>query len=199
MIEEIKPFYNAALKPFARLLARMGIHPNVVTLFGVFLFFIGAWLTAIGIWKSAVLLGVIAGFFDGLDGIVARETGKKSSFGALLDSVCDRLTEVVWLGGYLVYFFHHPPLDTVTIYGLFLAITGSLLVSYVKARAEGVGIACDGGLLQRTERLIILGVFQLLGPQLMLWGLCIVAVFAYLTVFQRLYIVWRKYKKMGSQ
>ncbi len=196
MIEGIKPLYNAALKPFARFLARMGIHPNAVTLFGVFLFCIGAWLTAVGIWKIAVLLGIIASFFDGLDGTVARETGKKSSFGALLDSVCDRLTEVVWIGSYLVYYFRLPPFDTVSVYCAFLAVTGSILVSYVKARAEGVGIACTGGLMQRPERLIILGVFQLLGPGLMPWGLGIVAGFAYLTVFQRIYLVWRNYKQL---
>jgi len=199
MIEVIKPHYNAVLKPFARLLARMGIHPNAVTLFGVFLFFMGAWLTATGIWTIAVALGIIASFFDGLDGILARETGKKSSFGAFLDSVCDRVTEVVWIGSYLFYYFQHPPFDTVSVYCAFLAVTGSILVSYVKARAEGVGIACDGGLLQRSERLIILGVFQLLGPDLMPWGLGIVAGFAYLTVFQRMYLVWRNYNKKDFQ
>ncbi len=199
MIEGIKPFYNAALRPFACLLARSGIHPNATTIFGALIFFVGAWLTAVGFWKTAVLFGIIGGFFDGLDGILARETGKRSTFGAVLDSVCDRLGEIVWICSYTVYYFQHPPFDEVYVYFTFAAVTGSIMVSYVRARAEREGIECSGGLLQRAERLIILGVFQLLGPRIMVWGLGIVAVFTYLTVFQRICLVWKNYKKSNEK
>lgn len=195
MIERIKPFYTAALRPFVRLMGRMGIHPNILTFTGVVLFGIGGWLTIIGYWKIALLVGFIGACMDGLDGELARETGQKSVFGAILDSICDRFTEIIWLGSLVAYYIINPVSSGACIFLAFAAITGSLMVSYVKARAEGAGIECNKGILQRTERLIILTIFQLAGPEVMPWGLGVVAVLAYITVFQRIFIVWKACRK----
>ncbi len=195
MINGLKPFYHAIIRPLVSLFKMLGIHPNVLTVFGVFLFGIASWLIAIGEWKLSLLIGFFGAIMDGLDGQLARETGKGSVFGAFLDSVCDRFTEILWIGSFAVFYMRNPLADSLPIYLVYAAITGSIMVSYLRARAEGVGIECKGGLLQRSERLIILAIFQFLGPQKMPWGIGIVAVFAYVTVFQRLIIVWQNYKK----
>ncbi len=198
MIEGLKPLYNAVLRPFARCIAKTGIHPNALTVFGVLLFGIGGWLTVLGFWRWALLVGTIGACMDGLDGVVAREADKRSFFGAVLDSVCDRFTEIIWLGSLALYYVNNPRFDGLNILLAFAALTGSFMVSYVKARAEGAGIVCDKGLMQRPERLIVLAVFQFIGPEIMSWGLGIVAGLTYLTVFQRIFIVWRNYKKKAA-
>ena len=197
MIEGLKPLYNALLRPFSRVLARMGVHPNIVTISGVIIFLAGGWYTALGHWITGVLIIAAGALLDGLDGLLAREMDKRSSFGAVLDSLCDRLTEILWLGSILVYYMRYPIYTGLCVYLAFAALTGSLLVSYVKARAEGAGIACNKGILQRPERIIILGICQLAGPEIMPWGLGIIAVFSYLTVIQRTLLVWRNYKKLN--
>jgi CDP-diacylglycerol--glycerol-3-phosphate 3-phosphatidyltransferase len=195
MIEGLKPVFNAVLRPFALLISKLGIHPNVLTVFGVVLFGIGGWLTVQGYWRWALLVMIIGACLDGLDGVVAREADKKSIFGSVLDSICDRFTEIIWLGSLIWYYMKNPILDGLCIYLAFAALTGSFMVSYVKARANSAGILCDKGFMQRPERLIVLSTFQFIGPRIMPWGLGIVAGLTYLTVFQRIYIVWRNYKK----
>ena len=197
MIERLRPLYNAGLKPFARLLARIGINPDILTIIGLILFGVGGWLTALGYWRTALFALVIGSLMDGLDGVLAREINRRSTFGAVLDSVCDRFTEIIWLVSIIIFYVRNATFTNLYLFLAFAAITGSLMVSYVKARAEGAGIEGIKGLLQRPERLIILAVFQLLGPDIMPWGLGIIAVLAYFTVLQRLYLVWRRYKKKG--
>jgi CDP-diacylglycerol--glycerol-3-phosphate 3-phosphatidyltransferase len=194
MIEKLKPLYNTGLKPFARLLARIGIHPDILTAIGLILFGFGGWLTVLGYWKGALIALIVGSLMDGLDGVLARETDRRSTFGAVLDSVCDRFTEIIWIGSIIAFYIKNAVFNEMYVYISFAAVTGSLMVSYVKARSEGAGIECNKGILQRPERLIILALFQLLGPEKMPWGLGIIAVFSYLTVLQRLYLVWKKYK-----
>ena len=195
MIERLKPLYNAGLRPFARLLAGIGIHPDILTAIGLILFGFGGWLTLLGYWRYALIALVIGSLMDGLDGVLARETDRRSTFGAVLDSVCDRFTEIIWIGSIIVFYINNAVFIGMYVYLGFAAITGSLMVSYVKARSEGAGAECNKGFLQRPERLIILALFQLLGPEIMPWGLGIIAVLSYLTVLQRLYLVWKIYKK----
>ncbi|MBN1984074.1 MAG: CDP-alcohol phosphatidyltransferase family protein [Chitinivibrionales bacterium] len=191
MIEGMKPQYNAALKPFARLCASVNISPNMLTLTGLALFAVASWLTAIGYWRTALGVGLIGACMDGLDGVLARETNQKTTFGAILDSVCDRFTEIFWLCGILAFYVLRDILTPTILFLSLSAITGSLMVSYVKARAEGAGVVCKEGILQRPERLIALAIFQLIGPVAMVWGLGFVAFFAYITVFQRMRTIWK--------
>ncbi len=199
MLERFKPFYTAGLRPFTHFFKHIGTHPDMLTLTGVVLFGIGGWLTIIGYWRVALLVGLAGAFMDGLDGELARQTNRKSLFGAILDSVSDRITEIIWLGSFLIYYSINDVDNKICIYLAFAAITGSLMVSYVKARAEGAGVKCEGGLLQRPERLIVLALFQFVGPDVMQWGLGIVTVLAYITVFQRLFIVWKFCKERENK
>lgn len=193
MIERLKPFYNSILRPVARFLHRIGFTPNLLTVTGVVFFAIGAWITAVGYWRTALIFFIIGSCIDGLDGVLARETGRKSAFGGILDSVCDRITEILWFGSIIFFFTVQPIIGKTGIYLGFAALTGSLMVSYVKARAEAEGIQCTVGMLQRPERLILLSILQLTGSvKIMTWGLGFIAAAAYLTVLQRIYSVRKR-------
>lgn len=186
MIESLKPFYNKVLRPFALFLGKLGIHPNHITITGLLLFTIAAWLCSTGSWKTALILVICGSLFDGLDGVLARETGKKSIFGGILDSSCDRLTEIALFSGLLLYYLKNPSVNYMEIILCFTGISGSVMVSYVKARCEGGGIQCSRGILQRPERLILLSIGLLAGPSSMFWILLIISVLAAVTTVQRL-------------
>lgn len=194
MIEHFRPLYTALLRPISSFFIRFGIHPNVFTIGGVLLFSIGGWLLILDYWKLSLLVGTIGALMDGLDGIIARKTGKISIFGGILDSACDRFTEIIWLGSLVVYYSLNTSDQSIyktAVCVSFFAVTGSIMVSYIRARAEAADIECKKGILQRPERLIILAVFQFFGPLHMIFGLGLVAVVSYITVFQRLFIAYR--------
>jgi CDP-diacylglycerol---glycerol-3-phosphate 3-phosphatidyltransferase len=153
------------LDPFVKLLIRIGLTPNMVTLIGFLLnlgvavvFVVGAEKTNRGDlgyigWAGALIL--FAGLFDMLDGQVARLGKMSSSFGALLDSVLDRYSELFMFLGICYYLVSHHYLISSLL--AFIALIGSMMVSYTRARAEGLGIECKGGLMQRPERIILIG------------------------------------------
>jgi CDP-diacylglycerol--glycerol-3-phosphate 3-phosphatidyltransferase len=153
------------IDPFVKLLIKVGLTPNAVTTIGFILnigvaviFIIGAEegnrgdLTYVG-WAGGLIL--FAGLFDMLDGQVARLGNMKSTFGALYDSVLDRYSELIMFFGICYYLVaHHYFLSSIFA---FIALIGSMMVSYVRARAEGLGIESKGGLMQRPERVVTIG------------------------------------------
>jgi len=153
------------IDPIVKLFIKLGLTPNVVTSIGFILnvgvaiiFIIGAEegnrgdLTYVG-WAGGLIL--FAGLFDMLDGQVARMGNMKSTFGALYDSVLDRYSELIMFLGICYYLVgHHYLLSSIFA---FVALMGSMMVSYVRARAEGLGIECKGGLMQRPERVVTIG------------------------------------------
>lgn len=158
------------IDPFVRLLVKIGLTPNAVTVIGFILnigvaaiFVIGAErsnrgdLSYVG-WAGALIL--FAGLFDMLDGQVARLGKMSSSFGALLDSVLDRYSELFMFLGICYYLIsHHYFMSSLFA---FIGLIGSMMVSYTRARAEGLGIECKGGLMQRPERIVLIGTSALL-------------------------------------
>lgn len=167
--DKIQKGIYVVINPFVKLLIRLGLTPNIVTLTGFALnvavaviFIIGAEdsnrsnLSYVG-WAGATIL--FAGLFDMLDGQVARLGNMSSRFGALFDSVLDRYSELVMFLGICYYLVaHHYFLSSLFA---FTALIGSMMVSYTRARAEGLGIECKGGLMQRPERVITIGVSAL--------------------------------------
>jgi CDP-diacylglycerol--glycerol-3-phosphate 3-phosphatidyltransferase len=144
-----------------------------------------AWVLAQGYERWAGVLIVVVGLFDALDGALARSTGQTSRFGAFLDSTLDRFAEIaLYLG--LLYLYRADPLATVLVY---LSITGSLMVSYTRARAEGLGLECKVGFFTRLERLGVLVLGLLLERTIL--ALLVLAVFSNLTALQRMWHVWR--------
>ncbi len=168
--------YMAMIEPLSGILARTGLHPNALTWAGLVLSGAAGCVYATGSFFWGGCLVVFAGTCDVLDGETARRTGKSSPFGAFLDSTLDRFGEALILLG-LAWCFSgglrigdgpgglrpadlHSPLAVALV---FLAMTGSFLVSYTRARAEGLGAKCKKGFMQRPERMILLVVGSLLG------------------------------------
>ncbi len=148
------------LEPIARLIARTGISPNVVTVTGLILNIGVAWVLAQGHMRLGGLLAALVGLLDALDGALARLTGQKSRFGAFLDSFVDRLCEAVLYLGLLIFYTRHGARQEIML--IYAAIVGSLLISYARARAEGLGLECKVGLLTRMERIAILSLALIL-------------------------------------
>lgn len=180
--------------PVVGVLARLGVAPNHLTLAG-FLGNVGAaGLAAGGEFLAAGLLTLAASALDLLDGALARFTGKASPFGAIFDSVLDRLSEAAVLGGLVYHFAQGGAREEVAL--CFAALTGSLLVSYVRARAQAQGLDLREGIFTRPERVIVLGGGLIIDQApIALW---VLAVLANATALQRLFVVWRRLQGAGA-
>ena len=175
------------VEPPARLLLALHIHPNAITAAGFAVAAAAAYLLAEGLlWQGGIVM-LAGAALDMYDGAVARLGGKESTFGAMLDSVLDRLGEIVVLFGLLVFYVRGA--DDVGAYLAFGALAASLMVSYLRARSEGLGVPGDVGLMGRPERIVVLGAGLLLGYPA--WALGIIAALGSLTVVQRAVHVWR--------
>ncbi|GBD19754.1 CDP-diacylglycerol--inositol 3-phosphatidyltransferase [bacterium HR28] len=170
------------------LLARTGLTPNQLTVMGLVLNGVVGWVVAEGRLQLAGVLLIVAGAFDMLDGAVARATGRVTRFGGVLDSVLDRYAEAFVLGGLLVWIVR-TELGAVPVLLCYATIVGSILVSYVRARAEGAGIQLTQGFFARPERVVVLALGLLLDRPI--WALWLLAVATNLTVLQRLWLVRR--------
>ncbi len=170
------------------LLARTGLTPNQLTVMGLVLNGVVGWVAAEGRLQLAGVFLIVAGAFDMLDGAVARATGRVTRFGGVLDSVLDRYAEAFVLGGLLIWIVR-TELGAVPVLLCYATIVGSILVSYVRARAEGAGIALTQGFFARPERIVVLALGLLLDRPI--WALWLLAVATNLTVLQRLWLVRR--------
>jgi CDP-diacylglycerol--glycerol-3-phosphate 3-phosphatidyltransferase len=182
-----------------RPLARLGITPNMVTIIGLLLSIVTALVIASGSIVVGGALVLFAGIFDMFDGAMARVRNAATTFGAFLDSTLDRYSESIILGGLLFYALQRPTLQEALwpwsneqqwmIVLIFVAAVGSLMVSYAKARAEGLGLECKTGLLARPERVVILALGLLTGTTI--WALTLLAVLSHVTAVERIVHVWR--------
>ena len=145
---------SAILSPLAQKIVSLGITANMVTMFGLLINLVAAYCLATERLVAAGLLILFGASFDMIDGAVARVRTSPSSSGALLDSVIDRYSEAVVFLGALIYFHYLQNFFGVVL--VFAAVIGSILVSYVRAKAEGLQIECKVGLMQRPERIILL-------------------------------------------
>ncbi len=174
-----------------RPLHRVGVPPDLLTIMGLVTTLGAAGLLAFGHQRAAGVVIIPASLFDALDGALARLGGKTTPYGAFLDSTLDRWGEIALYLGLLYYYSQRAArMETILIY---LTIAGSLMVSYTRARAEGLGIECRVGLFTRLERLVTLIAGLLLG--LMPWALGVLALFTNLTAVQRLWHVRQMTKK----
>lgn len=164
-----QPFVYRIINPFINLLLKTGITPNAVTTIGFVInvgatvvFIVGGGeprtdLRYVG-WGGAIIL--FGGLFDMIDGRLARVGKMESKFGALYDSVLDRYSELAMFLG-ICYYLVAQSYFLSSLFA-FLAMIGSIMVSYVRARAEGLGIECKGGLMQRPERILLVGISAVL-------------------------------------
>lgn len=176
------------VQPVAKLLWALGLTPNAVTVLGFLLTAGVAVVVATGQFQLAGVLLIVTLAADALDGTLARMMSAVSRFGAFLDSTLDRWTEVLLFGA-LVWYYVQVGENTGVLLAT-AAMAASLLVSYTRARAEGVGLACKGGLLTRFERLFLF-IAGLVFNQVIL-ALWIIAVLATFTAIQRIWLTWRQ-------
>ncbi|HMB45594.1 MAG TPA: CDP-alcohol phosphatidyltransferase family protein, partial [Candidatus Methanoperedens sp.] len=165
--------------------------PNTLTLFGLLLSLVSAYFFARWELKMAGAFLLAGGFFDALDGLVARENNRMTKFGGFLDSVCDRFADAAVLLGAIYGGLSQGYSNQYWLTGT-LAIIGSLMVSYTRARAEAAGASASVGFGERPVRMIIiiLGAFL----DMVYWAILFVAVISFITVFQRIAFVRRLLK-----
>ncbi|MGQ9501514.1 MAG: CDP-alcohol phosphatidyltransferase family protein [Anaerolineae bacterium] len=184
----VREWTRGVVLPIARLISWSGVSPNVITIAGFSLTVADAILLAMGHVQLAGIMLIPAAGLDAIDGSLARIQNRVTRFGAFLDSTIDRLSEAVLFLGALLYYLSGSPTQTEIIL-LFVALIGSLMVSYTKARSEAIGIAIRGGLLTRFERMLVLIIGMVLNElTIALW---ILAVLANITVLQRVWLTWR--------
>ena len=176
-----------------RVLVRTPVTPGAITWLGFILALGAAALIITGHLFAAGFMVLIAGFFDILDGALARRIERATPFGAVLDSTLDRLSEAVLLLGIIVLYVRGGFIVGILLAGI--ALPSSLLVSYIRARAEAVGLECQVGLFTRAERVIVLALGLLLSQidyAFLAIALAIIVVFSFFTAGQRLVYVWQQ-------
>ena len=179
-------------RPAVKLLARTPVTPNALTWLGFLITVGAAVMISTGNPFAAGFVVLFAGFFDMLDGALARTTNRVTCFGSVLDSTLDRLSEAALLLSILVVYSRGQQVAESLLVGL--ALLSSLLVSYSRAKIEALGIECRVGLFTRPERVIILALGLLLSrfDYAMTIALAIISIFSFFTLGQRLFYAWRQ-------
>jgi phosphatidylglycerophosphate synthase len=176
-------------KPLGGVARRIPVHPNLLSIFGFSVTLLACYFLSFDLLTGGILI-LCGAFFDVLDGVVARARNKITRFGAFLDSVLDRYSDAFIL---LAIAYNLANISEMT--GVFLSmgtLLGSFLISYSRARAEGIGEECKYGIMERPERLILISAGAISGVMLpVLWILVILTNF---TVMQRIYYVWNATK-----
>jgi CDP-diacylglycerol--glycerol-3-phosphate 3-phosphatidyltransferase len=193
--QRVKDGFVGLTAPGARALIRGGVHPNAITTVGTLVVIASGVAFGYGAIRLGGVLLLLSGIFDILDGQVARQGGKMTTFGAFYDSTLDRVGEGAVFAGLIFYFLNGPlpsQLKTPAIAAGLLALVASLLVSYTRARAEALGVECKVGIAARAERILLLGLPALVfgaGPWrpgvLLFWIVVVLAFVSAVTVVQR--------------
>jgi len=152
--DRLRLIFKGILDPIGTFLNHIGLTPNTITLLGLLGTTFGAYVISQGKMTTGGIILLLSVLVDTLDGTMARLRGDSSDFGGFVDSVSDRYAEFITFGGLLYYFLSQENYDGVML--TFAATAGSVLVSYVKARAEGLGFTAKVGILTRVERYIVL-------------------------------------------
>ncbi|NQV07403.1 CDP-alcohol phosphatidyltransferase family protein [bacterium] len=182
---------SRAVDPIARVAAKIGLTPSVVTVLGLLISVAGAVLIAMGYLTAGAVTAGGGALLDILDGVLARLTGTESRRGAFLDSFTDRVGEVaIWTG---LSFYLAERSESLLVVASLVALAGSLLIPFLRAKAEGEGVEGKGGLMGRAERLIVFGVgvgLAGLGLPILEATIWALAALTWLTVVQRFYNTW---------
>jgi len=188
LLEIRKTIGSRITDPMVGVLSQSGIKPNALTFISLVLSIAAAYFIV----TSHFLLGgasvLVSGLFDLLDGALARFTKQTTKFGAILDSTFDRVSEAAIFCGLLIWYV--PKGAILEAVAILAALIGSFLVSYIRARAEGLGLECRVGLFTRAERVIVLAIGLLVNQVFI--ALWVLIVFVYITVAQRLLYLWKQ-------
>jgi CDP-diacylglycerol--glycerol-3-phosphate 3-phosphatidyltransferase len=188
LTDQARVAFKGILDPLATLLNRLGLMPNTVTILGLVGNVIGAYLIARGYMTAGGIVVLLRGPVDALDGTMARLRGMAGKFGAFVDSVTDRYSELVIFAGLLYYFVGKG--DQTAILLVYASAAGSVLVSYIRSRGQSLGWDTKVGILTRMERYLVLAPAIILNYPLV--GLWIIAIFSNFTAVQRLIDIRRQ-------
>jgi CDP-diacylglycerol--glycerol-3-phosphate 3-phosphatidyltransferase len=183
---------RAILDIIVKTVSALKIHPNYLTLIGFLTTILAAFHLAKGKFLDAGLIIIVAGIFDMLDGRVARITNNVTRFGAFFDSVLDRYSDIAIYLGLIVYYCKGQRISYVILSGI--AMMGSLMTSYTRARAESLIPLCKVGFMERPERLVLLIIGMLANRMApVLW---IIALFSNITVIHRIVFTWQEARRL---
>lgn len=205
--DSLKNGFRNLLQPVINFFMQTRLSPNWFTTISLILSIFSAYQFAKGSLRLAAVLLLLSGTFDLIDGSVARASNRVTKFGALYDSTLDRFAEIFIYLGIAFYFVPSGEvlrsIDLIIVVTIFLGLGGSLMVSYVRARAEGLGFECKVGLMQRPERLVVLSIGALISEVFLVIAIFLVAIFANFTAIQRIWFIWsednaEKWKKLPS-
>lgn len=182
LTERLRLIFKLPLEKVGLFVHSLGIKPNWITLFGLLGTIVGSYFVSQGNLLGGGIIILIMGPIDALDGAVARVGAEVTKFGAFIDSVSDRYIEIIIYGGIIWYFISEQ--NTLGILLAFFASSGSVLVSYTRARAQSLGMETKVGVLTRFERMIVIGPSLILAQPLI--GVALVAILANFTAIQRI-------------
>lgn len=188
LIEIRKTISSRITEPMVRVLSQTGIKPNALTSISLAPSIAAAYFIGTGHFRIGGALVLVSGLLDLLDGALARFTKQTTKFGAILDSTVDRVSEAAIFCGLLIWYV--PEGVALEAAAIFVALIGSFLVSYIRARAEGLGLECRVGLFTRAERVIVLAIGLLVNQVII--ALWVLILFVYITVAQRLLYLWKQ-------
>jgi CDP-diacylglycerol---glycerol-3-phosphate 3-phosphatidyltransferase len=183
---------RAILMPIVDGLARTGVSPTAITLVGLALHFVGGVVVGVGQARWGAVVLIVAALCDAMDGQLARRTGQVTRFGAFLDSNVDRIEETAVMAGIAAYFqATHWTHSEALVVATMLALAGSLITSYARARAEGLGLDCKVGWFERPDRVAVVTAGLVFGPWFLVAAILVVLVLSWVTVLQRIHYVHR--------
>jgi len=200
---KFKEGYLRIILPLTDFIKSLNINPNTLTTLGIILTGVGAIFFALSYLRLGGLFIVLGAVCDTMDGRIARDGDKKTKFGALYDSVMDRYSEFIMFFGIAVHFVRNDSYWTSV--AIFAAVGGSVMVSYVRARAEGLGFECNVGMMQRPERIAYISVGSLIGDLpivnelFLILAIWVIAILSNVTAIQRLIHVYKASKKMTEE
>lgn len=191
----IKDGFLRLIEPPVEFIVRLNVHPNFFTILGFILSIVGAYFYATMSIVYGGLFTLFGGICDIIDGKVARKSGLSSKFGALFDSTIDRYSEFAMFFGVGIFFLRSDlQFGELSTAVAFIALGGSMMVSYVRARAEGLGYDCKVGMMQRPERIVYIGISSLVHSMALTIVIYFIAIMANYTVYQRMHHVWASEK-----
>ena len=188
--QSLQDSFIKLLSPLITLFSKWGLRPHYFTIAGVVITSLGAAAFMMGYMRPAGIFILSGGFCDTIDGSLARNTGKASRFGALLDSTVDRYSEFIMYLGIAVYFIDVG--DYSTSAAAYLALCGSFMVSYARGRAESLGFEAKLGFMQRPERIILIGLGALIHITAFKIAIWLVALLANFTALQRIRCAYKQ-------
>jgi len=205
LTDKLRIYTKVIIDPIVTFLAKYKLSPDVLTVLGMLFHFLFAWLIAMGHFRVAAVAMLLLSPLDALDGSLARKLGRKQGgFGAFLDSTLDRLAEIILFSGFIYYYWQLGAVEvqvlpflewwvdsSTMMFVAYTAVTGSIMVSYARSKAEVLGYDCKVGIASRVERyagmIILLFLNQ---PHILLW---LLAILTYFTLLQRGFHVWRQW------